>query len=248
MEQTMNYEDISLTVTAGLASIRFERPHASNAMTSRLRLEMTDAMRVVKRLPDARALVITGAGTVAFSSGQDTSEKVDPSHAAEWMTEWGDLYEAVLDLDIPTLAAINGFAAGGGLQVALLADMRVAAHDATICLNEIDKAIPAITGAALLAPLTSSSMIQDLILTGRSINGDEALQAGIVSRSIPRETFLREVAELGERLAAVSATAVKLNKDWWRVMRGDLLSEAIAAGRKAHLTAFAARATPAQAT
>lgn len=238
----MQYQTISLTRLDGVATLRLERPDQSNAMNRQLRLEMTQAARALKDDPSVRALIITGAGTRDFSSGQDTGEPVDPLRADEWMAEWGALYESVLALDIPTLSAINGFAAGGGLQVALLADVRVAAADARIVFNEINKGIPTITGAALMVPMASMSVIQDMVLSGRALDGREACAAGIVSRVYEREAFLPGIAALGATLASMSPVAVKLNKDYWRTLRGNTLAEAIAFGRKAHPVAFAALA------
>ena len=238
----MPYQTISLTRLDGVVTLRLERPEQSNAMNRLLRQEVTQAALALKADASARALILTGAGTQDFSSGQDTSEPVDPAKADEWMAEWGALYEAVLALDIPTVSAINGFAAGGGLQLALLADLRVAVADARIVFNEINKGIPTITGAALMLPMASISLVQDLVLSGRALDGREACAAGIVSRVYERESFLPGIAALGATLASMSPVAVKLNKDYWRSLRGNSLAEAIAYGRKAHPIAFAALA------
>ncbi|MEB4616273.1 enoyl-CoA hydratase/isomerase family protein [Leucobacter sp. M11] len=231
---------ITLTVTEGSATICFSRPDVHNAFDRRQREETVTALRLVAADPSVTALTLTGAGEADFTSGQDPAEPVAPEEAAAWMAEWGVLYEAVLALDIPVLAAINGFAAGAGLQVALLADVRIAADDARLTLNEIDKGIPVITGTELLAPLTSQSLIQDMALTARVLTGRDALFAGIVSRSVPREDFAAAVRELGQQLAAAAPEAVRLNKAWWRARRGEGLGLALAEGARAHPLAYAA--------
>lgn len=236
----MNYSDISLRTENQIATLQFERPEARNAFTARQRAETMHAISTIKSNPSVRVLVLRGAGEKDFSSGQDLTEPVLPERAAAWMEEWGDLYQAVLALDIPTVAAINGFAAGAGLQVAMLADVRVAAVDAVIVLNEIEKGIPVISGTALLKDLISAALLQDMTLTARPLNGREAKEAGIVSRVFSRDTFDAEVATLAKRLADVSPTAVKLNKEFWRSLRGNSLHEALEVGKAMHPIAFAA--------
>lgn len=236
----MRFGNIALDQSKiGVATITFDNPQARNSFTRDQRRDLLKAIDAALG-SEARAIVFTGAGSQAFSAGQATEEQVAPDAAAEWMREWGDIYQRISGLDIPTVAAINGFAAGAGLQIALVTDIRIAAEDAEIVFNEIDKGIPVITGTGLSIDLTSMSIIQDLVLTGRTITGTEAKATGLISRSVPRAEFQSEVDALAERLASVSPTAVKLNKQWWRHLRNDLLGRALVEGERCHPIAYAA--------
>jgi enoyl-CoA hydratase len=175
---------------------------------------------------DARVLVLTGAGERAFAAGADIREMADMSvlEAHAWGAlghECGRLLES---MPKPTIAAVNGFALGGGCELALACDIRYASDRAKFGQPEIDLAvIPGWGGTQRLARAVGAALAKDMILTGRTIDAQEALRIGLVSAAYPAAELLERTFESATALAGKSAVALSAAKDAAnRALQGDL--------------------------
>ena len=210
----------------GVVLVTIDRQDALNALDHETLSELRDRLRELAGDTDARVLVLTGAGDRAFAAGADIGEMADMSvlegHA--WGTlghECGRLLES---MPKPTVAAVNGFALGGGCELALACDIRYASERAKFGQPEINLAvIPGWGGTQRLARAVGAGLAKDLILTGRTIGADEALRIGLVSAVYPAAELLDRAVETASALAAKSAVALSAAKDAAnRALQGDL--------------------------
>jgi enoyl-CoA hydratase len=210
----------------GVAVVVLDRQDALNALNQETLSELRDRLRELATDTDARVLVLTGAGDRAFAAGADIKEMTEMSvlegHA--WGTlghECGRLLES---MPKPTIAAVNGFALGGGCELALACDIRYAAEQAKFGQPEINLAIiPGWGGTQRLARAVGPGLAKDLILTGRTIDAAEALRIGLVSAVYPAGELLERTLETAASLAAKSPVALSAAKDAAnRALQGDL--------------------------
>ena len=194
--------------------LTLNRPERLNAVNrdvlSLLERYIDDAVRE----EDVRCVVITGAGDKAFSAGADIGELsgLNPLQAQELMAFGQKVYAAVEDCPKPVLAAINGYALGGGLELALACDLRIASTSATLGQLEITLAnIPGWGGTQRLPLIVGEGVAKDMILTGRLVGAGEALSLGLVSRTTDGPA-LEAALSLAASLSAYSPAAVALAK------------------------------------
>jgi enoyl-CoA hydratase len=206
--------------------VTIDRPDALNALDRATLSELRDRLRELATDTAARVLVLTGAGDRAFAAGADIKEMADMSvlEAHAWGAlghECGRLLES---MPKPTLAAVNGFALGGGCELALACDIRYASEHAKFGQPEINLAvIPGWGGTQRLARAIGPALAKDLILTGRTIDAAEALRTGLVSAVYPAGQLLDRVLETAGELARKSPLALSAAKDAAnRALQGDL--------------------------
>jgi enoyl-CoA hydratase len=193
----------------GVALVTIDRPAVLNAIDH---ATITELVRVLEELdadPDCRAIVITGAGERAFAAGADIAEMAeqtgDSMRAADPFATW-DRIGAIVT---PLIAAVRGFALGGGCELALACDLLVAADSATFGQPEIRLGIiPGAGGTQRLARAVGKARAMELILTGRRLPAPEAYQMGLVSRLVPAEETVPAALVLGAEIAALSPVAV----------------------------------------
>jgi enoyl-CoA hydratase/carnithine racemase len=212
------YENILFERKDRVAVITLNRPRVLNALSRALKAELSDALRRVRADATVRALVITGAGDRAFSAGQDLNEAkdLDGPGAEEWVREYERLYEDFRVLDIPIVAAVQGWCMGAGCQLALLADIRISADTAQYGMPEIRDGIPAIFGLGLLWNLVGMSRSVYLVLSGDTLDAQQALAAGLTVKVVPGPRLREEAEALAARLAGFAPLAMKANKEWAR--------------------------------
>ncbi len=180
-----SYETILYAVDEQVATITLNRPEVHNAQNDTLRRELHQAFTALSTDDDVKAIVITGAGERAFSAGADIREFVEPASPTQLRERRKRIeYRAVMDrCSQPIIAAINGFALGGGLELALACDIRIAAENATLGLTEINLAIiPGGGGTQRLPRLVGKGKALEMILTGARIPASEALRIGLIER------------------------------------------------------------------
>jgi enoyl-CoA hydratase len=206
--------------------VTIDRPDALNALDRATLSELRDRLRELATDTAARVLVLTGAGDRAFAAGADIKEMADMSvlEAHAWGSlghECGRLLES---MPKPTLAAVNGFALGGGCELALACDIRYASEHAKFGQPEINLAvIPGWGGTQRLARAIGPALAKDLILTGRTIDAAEAVRTGLVSAVYPAGELLDRVLETAGELARKSPLALSAAKDAAnRALQGDL--------------------------
>ena len=211
------YSNIIFERKDEIAVITLNRPRVLNALSQALKAELSDALKRVAADSGIRAVVLTGAGD-AFSAGQDLNEAkdLDGAGAEEWVRDYQRLYEEFRALDVPIVAAVNGWAMGAGCQLALLADIRISSTTTRYGMPEIRDGIPAIFGLGLLWHLIGMSRSLYLVLSGDTLDAREALQAGLTAKVVPRARLLREAEALARKLAGYAPLAIKLDKQWAR--------------------------------
>jgi enoyl-CoA hydratase len=184
-DEELAFEHIDYGVDDGVARLTIMRPETLNALDDELLLELAVAFDLAESDVEVRALVITGEGR-AFVAGADLgalAELSDGFAGRETALAGQDVMNSLAALPFPTIAAINGFALGGGLELALACDLRVAAHGAKLGLPEVTRGlIPGYGGTQRLQRLIGLSRATDLVLTGRMIDAQEAHAFGLVNR------------------------------------------------------------------
>jgi enoyl-CoA hydratase len=210
------YETILYAVDAQVATITLNRPEVHNAQNDTLRRELYQVFGALTTDDDVKVVVITGAGERAFSAGADIREFVEPASPTQLRERRTRIdYRSMMDrCSQPIIAAINGFALGGGLELALACDIRIAAENATLGLTEINLAIiPGGGGTQRLPRLIGRGKALEMILTGARISASEALQVGIVERVVPAGDALKAATELARTIAEKAPIALRYAKE-----------------------------------
>jgi enoyl-CoA hydratase/carnithine racemase len=212
------YENLLFERTGRVAVVTLNRPQVLNALSRALRAELVDALRQVRADGSIGALVLTGAGDRAFSAGQDLNEAkdMDGPGAEEWVREYESLYAELRAVDVPVVAAVHGWCMGAGCQLALLADIRISSDGAQFGMPEIRDGIPAIFGLGLLWNLIGMSRSLHLVLSGDTLDAQQALAAGLTVKVVPAARLRAEADALAARLAELAPLAVRANKEWAR--------------------------------
>jgi enoyl-CoA hydratase len=202
-------------VAGQVATVTLDRPEKLNAMDRQMFGELEAAAASAAGDPTVRAVVVTGAGR-AFSSGLDVAEFAamsDPAAAERVVADLQRAISAVELLPKPVVAAVNGLAFGGGLQLAIACDLRLASDRAEFASMEMRWAIvPDMGGTERLPRLVGLGRAKELIFTGRPVGADEALRIGLVNRVVPAHDLATEAAELAGGLAAGPTLALGLAK------------------------------------
>src|SRR5829696_4343502 len=209
------FEQLVVTAEASIAVVTLNRPDRYNALGSRIVDELGEALEAIEGSGEVRAMVLTGAGDKAFCSGVDLKERAEMDADGRWSHNraLGAFAERFARLQVPTIAALNGLAFGGGLEIALACDFRVAAEGARFALPEVGIGIvPGAGGTQRLPRLIGVTKAKELILTGRRISAEDALDMGLVSKVVPRSSLMEEARSLAEEIAANSPLAVAYAK------------------------------------
>lgn len=212
------YETLLVDLADGVATVTLNRPQSMNALSAKLKEELSDVFTAWLAEDDAvRAVVLTGAGTRAFCAGADIKERsgTDPKPAAYLASQRRThaMFRAIEAFPAPTIAAINGVALGGGTELALACDLRLAADTASLGLTEVDLGvIPAGGGTQRLPRLVGAACAKELIFTGRRIAADEARAMGLVNRVVPAAELAHASFELACAIAAKPPLALRFAK------------------------------------
>lgn len=191
--------------------LTLNRPEVRNALNAKLLRELELAIDEARFLEGLRVLIITGSGDKAFCAGADLKERLDmaESEVRSFLTAIRRLLIKIEELPLPVIAAINGFALGGGTELALACDLRVAVADATLGLTETRFAIiPGAGGTQRLPRLIGIPLAKELIYTGRQLSAQEALATGLVNRIAPRDKLMEVCLELAGEIAKAGPVAV----------------------------------------
>lgn len=237
------YEAIVYTKENGVATILFNRPQVMNALSSKMKQEIMQALAVAEADPEVRVVLMRGAGGRAFCAGQDLNEGKDVGHssggAAAWIAEFDRVYEAMRNLSKPIVAAIEGPGVGAGLQIALLADVRIAADNARLGMPEMNVGLSCITGSGLLWNIVGEANTRYLILSGAIVNAQRALQMGMLHEVVPVAEFDAKIKAVCEELKNDCPVATKLDREWLRMLTDDHYKKAVAHAEVAHTKGYA---------
>lgn len=234
--------DFILTETRGkVRLITLNRPEVMNAWHRPMRQELVTALTDANADAQIGAVVLTGAGERAFGAGQDLSEAhgFDAGRARDWIAEWQELYGALRALDKPSVAALNGVAAGSAFQFALQCDLRVGHPGVRMGQPEINAGIPSTTGPWVMMDKIGLARTIDLTLTGRLLEGEECHRLGLISRLVPAQEVLAAALELAGALAEKPPVAMRLNKRRFRELTEPAFREALEAGARTQAEAYA---------
>jgi enoyl-CoA hydratase len=194
--------------------IRLNRPQALNALCDQLMEELGAALRAFDADAAIGAIVLTG-NERAFAAGADIKEMQNRSYPDTYLDDFiGKRWEAALTVKKPIIAAVAGFALGGGCELAMMCDFIVAADTAKFGQPEINLGvIPGAGGTQRLTRAVGKAKAMDMVLTGRMMDATEAERASLVSRVFPADQLVAEAIKIAERIAALSPIAVAMGKD-----------------------------------
>ena len=218
----MAYQNIILDCTEpGIHVLTLNRPQALNALNAATLTELTDALACVARDAAARVLLVTGAGDKAFIAGADISTMKSMSAAdGRAFSEQGTrVMQDIEALEIPVIALVNGYALGGGCELALACDWIIAAERAVFGQPEVNLGIPpGFGGTQRLARLVGRALAMELVTTGRQIKADEALRIGLANQMVPGARLLETGLDVARVIASKAPLAVRACKQ--AVQRG----------------------------
>lgn len=210
----MTDQPVLYTLEEGIATLTFNRPDKLNALNREMTEEFRQALDKVAQDPAVKVLVLTGQGR-AFMAGADITNflGMDPLMARRFAQRAHDLLFRLASLEIPVIAAVHGFALGGGFEFALACDFIYAAEDTKIGFPEITLGfIPGVGGTQRLARLVGRSLAKELCLTGRMVDAVEARSLGVVARIFPGETLREETLKTARSLAKKGRLALRAAK------------------------------------
>jgi enoyl-CoA hydratase len=203
-----------------IAVVTMSRPEALNAFNTEQIRELIAAFQTLRGEDAVRCIVLTGAGERAFAAGADIKEMAEKSlEEGRVFARLGQaLTNTIEGVPQPTIAAVNGFALGGGSEVAIACDIRLASENAVFAQPEVSLGIPPGWGATQRLPrLIGPGLASEIIFTGRRVKADDALRIGLVNAVYPREQLLDEAEKLAKAIAANSPRAVRESKQLIRL-------------------------------
>jgi enoyl-CoA hydratase len=215
-EGHMAFENLLVERKNNLAIVTINRPKVLNALNHKTIAELIDAVTALKGDDEVRVVILTGAGEKSFVAGADISElaKLDSLGAQETARFGQKLTRLIETLGKPVIAAVNGFALGGGCELAMACTIRIASERAKFGQPEVKLGlIPGYGGTQRLARLVGSGRALELILAGDPIPAAEAHRIGLVNRVVPPEALMEETEKLAASIAAVGPVAVRLGME-----------------------------------
>ena len=211
----MEYKNLLFESEEGIATITFNRPKALNAMNSETMKELFDAVTCCRNDDGVKALILTGSGEKAFVAGADIAQmqSIRPKEALAFMELGNETLRLIETLPKPSIAAVNGFALGGGTEIAMACDMRFASETARFGQPEIlIGLIPGWGGTQRLARLIGMGRAKELIMGGEMIDAKRAYEVGLVNRLLPPDQLLAETKKFAKKLAGMPGFAIKMAK------------------------------------
>ena len=212
----MGFETIVVTVKEGIATITLNRAQQLNALNRQMFRELDAAFDQVTVDPEARVVVITGSGDRAFAAGADIREFVGmgPVAALDFSRNAQRIFRKLETMSKPTIAAVNGFALGGGCELMMACDIAYAADTAKLGQPEINLGIiPGAGGTQRLSRLAGKQKAKELEMTGDMLSAEEALRIGLVCKVVPAGELMAEVQKLCVKILSKSDVALRMVKE-----------------------------------
>jgi enoyl-CoA hydratase len=208
----MAYENLLITTEDAVMIITINRPSQLNALNSPTIQELNKALSLADVNPEVRVIILTGSGEKAFVAGADIKEFADYSvEQGRLLSALGHklLFDFVENMSKPVIAAVNGFALGGGLELAMSCHMRIASDNAKMGLPEVTLGvIPGYGGTQRLAQLVGKGKAMEMITSAAMLNAEQALQWGLVNEVVPQADLMTKAGELAAKICKNSPTAI----------------------------------------
>jgi enoyl-CoA hydratase len=208
----MNYENITIGIENNIATLTIQRPEKLNALNKTTIQELHNALKEVEESAEAKVIVITGSGDKAFVAGADISEfahfsiEEGAQLAAQGQTL---LFDFIENFRIPVIAAVNGFALGGGLELAMACHFRIASENARMGLPEVSLGvIPGYGGTQRLPQLVGKGKAMEMIMTAGMVNAEEAKRYGLVNHVVPQSELLPFCYGIADKIIRNSPIAI----------------------------------------
>ncbi|WP_030717545.1 enoyl-CoA hydratase [Streptomyces sp. NRRL S-237] len=209
----MTYETILLERKGRVAVLTLHRPEALNALNLQVMTEVVAAAEELDRDPEVGCIVLTGSAK-AFAAGADIKEMRPRGYMDMYLSDWFTAWDRLGQVRTPTLAAVSGYALGGGCELAMMCDIVLAADTAKFGQPEIKLGvIPGIGGSQRLTRAVGKAKAMELCLTGRTMDAVEAERAGLVSRIVPADELLSEALAVAETVAGMSKPVAMMAKE-----------------------------------
>lgn len=212
----MTFENLLIERDGPIAVLTVNRPKALNALNDATLGELERAAAELEADTGVSVVIVTGSGEKAFVAGADISQMADygPTRAEEHARRGQRVMNAFENMRKPVIAAVNGYALGGGLELALACDIRIASENAVVGLPEVSLAtIPGFGGTQRLARLVGTGMAKELVFTGRKVKSAEAKELGIVNRVVPQADLMETCKQMARDIVANGPYAVRLAKE-----------------------------------
>lgn len=209
------FKTILFTVDENIAVITINRPKFLNALNTEVLREISEVVDIIDAGSSIRAVVLTGAGEKAFVAGADISEMQNKNvlDAREFSSLGNKTFSKLENLKVPVIAAVNGYALGGGCELAMACDIRIAGHKAKFGQPEITLGImPGFGGSQRLARLTGIGIAKEILFTGEMINAERAYEIGLVNRIVDSSEVLTEAIKMAQKIVANSPLGVCFTK------------------------------------
>ena len=236
----MSYETLIVETADGVALIRFNRPEALNAFNDQLMDELTAALDVAEADDEVRCIVLTGSEK-AFAAGADIKEMASKTYVGAYRENFITRnWERVTRCRKPVIAAVAGYALGGGCEVAMMCDFIIAAETAKFGQPEITLGVsPGAGGTQRLTRLVGKSKAMEMILTGRMMDAAEAERSGLVSRVVAPDQLIEEAMKAAKKIASLSPVSVMLTKEAVNSAYETTLSQGVTFERRLFHSMFA---------
>jgi enoyl-CoA hydratase len=208
----MNFENVLVSIENGIGQITINRPSKLNALNVATIQELHQALDQLNKNTDVKVIILTGEGEKAFVAGADIAEFADFSveEGAQLAAQGQELlFDFVENLATPTIAAVNGFALGGGLELAMACHFRIASNNAKMGLPEVSLGvIPGYGGTQRLPQLVGKGRAMEMIMTAGMIPADEAYRAGLVNHVVPQSELMEFTKSIAQRIMKNSPVAI----------------------------------------
>ena len=236
----MSYETILVSRAGRVGTITLNRPQALNALNSQVMREVTSAAAEFDDDAGIGAIIITGAGAKAFAAGADIKEMASLSFSEVFESDFFAAWGKLAAVRTPLVAAVAGYALGGGCELAMMCDVLIAADTAKFGQPEIKLGVlPGMGGSQRLTRAIGKAKAMDLILTGRTIDAAEAERSGLVSRVVPADALLDEANAVATTISQMSRSAARMAKEAVNRSFESSLTEGLLYERRLFHSAFA---------
>lgn len=230
----MSFETILVEQKRAVTLVTLNRPQALNALNSQVLAELVEAFRAYEADESQRCLVLTGSGDKAFAAGADIKEMAEKPAADFYLQDFfSDWQTGVVAARKPWIAAVNGYALGGGCEVAMMADFIIASDKAQFGQPEITLGVgPGMGGSQRLTRAIGKAKTMEMCLTGRMMGAEEAERSGLVARVVPHESLLEEALKTAAKIAEMPPMAAMVNKEMVNAAFETTLAEGIRLERR----------------